>query len=279
MEEKRKELGILLKNFREEKEKTIEEISKDIFIDKYIILCIEKGEKNKKDNTYNRLIIKKYYTYLNGEFKNIVELLDLAYPSDISETIDLTKTISFELIEKNKKKKKKTNRTTSQKLKNISLWIIVFIFLAVLIILTTINIKSSVENQAKTKNETTLVANTKLEPEKTIEEKNDFKIGTFINPLTNLETINITTALTKPFELKFVASGEVYVDSSQNGVILEQKTLNKGEEKTFKISDTQKTIINVGNINACDIYINNQKIQKKKYEDGHQYIMFDQKEE
>lgn len=277
MNEKMMELGQILSELRESKNLSIEEMAKKNFVDKSILINIENGKKINRNNTYIRLIIKKYYTILGGDFSDLCSLVDESYPIDIGATIDLTKELNYAEGLQKRNSIKKNKSKLGKKIKTILLVIVVIIFVCSLIFLTFINIGIQVNKQKKL-NQPTILKVTELVPAKIIEAKPKIKVGTTLNKFSGLEIINLTTNMNESFEFKVVATDGIYIDSSVEGVITEQENLTKGEEKTFKIKPKSNVIINIENINASHIFINDEEVTKEKYKNTHQYIAFDQEE-
>lgn len=267
-------LGETLKEIRISKNVTVEQLSQELKISKNIINALEEGESF-KDNTYMRLIIKKYAKYLNIDEAEFISLLDKAYPSVTYQTMDLSKNVTI-----NKKKTKmKKNKKRRSFLGSFLLTLIFIVFILILIFLTSYNITSSVKETTTnetTTNETTLISNTTLKPSSVEKAEQEPTNKVSLETVSDNE-IDIDTGLTKDFKFKIVATdSDVYTDLSVDEAIQESETIPQGESKTYDVKNTDKdnTIINIGNINACDIYVNDEKVSKDEYVSSQQYISF-----
>ncbi len=262
-------LGKELREKRVEQNKDLKDVADSLKVSEKKLNDIENGIRF-NNNSYIRLIIKKYASYLgldNQEYEN--KLKDI-FPSEVEETIILND------VKDERLKIKKNNNIFKNSKKVISI-LILLIFIAVLIYLTYYNFNNSVVNGTEPENETTLLNDTVLEPQNVVEKKEP-------EIIVNVDDNNIELKLEslKDIKVDIEATGVVYIDYSIDGLLTEQRTLNDGESFEIDLDDAKGLLINIGNFSNVKLKVNDVAIDKElseKLEDvkNQVYIKFEKK--
>ncbi|MFV0289137.1 MAG: helix-turn-helix domain-containing protein [Mycoplasmatales bacterium] len=254
-----------LQQKRNQLNKSIEEIAKELLISSENIKKLEQG-KSVGNNSYMRMILKKYITILGLNYEENKRVIKNEFPSLVEETIVLNE-LSPEKL------KKATKKRSFKNIKKIISYLIFLLFIIFLIFITVYNFKNKPETN-QTINETTKLQDTVLTPDKIID-------NPVVQPKVEVEDNVIKVLVTdlKNINVKIHALGEVYLDYSIDDNIQEQKTLSTDEDLEYTLEDANNLEINIGNIQNIEVKINDTNITDEiKDLTGHYYIVFEKQE-
>lgn len=260
MSEKRIQLAEILKTKREAQNKTIEEMSKVTLISPRELRILEEGSDFKKENAYFRLITKKYYQDLGGDYGEIAELVEtiapIEHPKNFMSADRAESASSGHMKKVRKKKRQKPRKRRKGEAMNAIVIAIFLIFIILLGFFTYWNVKNNL--QATPEKETHLLSETTLEPEKVVEKIPEATVSKNATGY----VLEFKNSGKNVVELKAKSDAYLEVTRPEN-VFSEPVTVAKG--KTYKVDNTSaSTNIFIGDASQIEIYVNGEKISTPK---------------
>lgn len=264
-------LGQELKSQREKKGFTIAQVSKEakIPVDK-IELIEQSNNNNNNNNTMLRVYIIKYLKFLDMYNEKYLNMLEEAYNSNIEE---LTHTVNLEQSIKDVDfaddiKRNKDKEANKRMIKLALIGLIIIASIGGLSYLVFGSLKSNVTQVSE--NETTLLTNTVLNPQKVVDTKPKIEFE---------ETKNgYVVSGDENYEVVITFEDAAYVEIPKQKDV-KSKTYKKDEEIKFEIKADENVTIYTGKYESIKITINGEELPLNEKKKGVQTFRLDFKKE
>lgn len=266
----KQELGNIIKNIREKNNLTQAEVAKKFNVSQEFLQKIENGDEDEnRTNSHNRMWVTRFLKRMdeyNEENKSVVKL---AYPQNIEEEMKIQANVAPRrrgTASIDKKPKRKTayepsNEKKKGSFKKFLAFLIVLLIVIYVLFSTIVFAKQRIVKESS--NQTTLVENTTLKPQKTASDstKGADTVVTKGGKTNGVQTYTISKLPdADQYNLEIDVQGDAYIsvyDLAKSNIFLNDATIYKKDEKiNLTINDIDNLIINAGYAANLKIKVN-----------------------